>query len=463
MVEIPFPQAQAPAPPQNPLQMAEGYQRLAQQRQQFEQQQLENNAKRALGDLAQQAFDPATGQLDTNKWLSMAAQHPQASLLYPELAKDALQMGLLDAQKHGQQLENNRKELEFTNTAMAGLAGKQEITDGDIAGEFARIGVSTGRGSKWATEKFMEYSAGRKANMFTPQSFVQNALKASDVGLKALQNSGGTFDQLTKQMEVFNPATEQRESIPMQEVLRRQGYGMAQGGGVAPPPSGVGQGSQPSSDSPAATKGVAVAPPLGEETYQMGKAKQWDELRNNVAQGAESATAAQMQLGEMNSLLEQMGYDTGMFSPEKLQLAKVFYAIDPSDQFGVLRTIEGAKSADEAVKKIGASEAFDKLAVIAKTEALRAAMGASNKLTNAEFKTFQDALVGLRTSPEGAKDILAYMEKMNNLMLLRNKFLNKYEELHGTTPKGRDAVKFEQAWTNYVLGRPELYKFGGRK
>jgi len=89
-------------------------------------------------------------------------------------------------------------------------------------------------------------------------------------------------------------------------------------------------------------------------------------------------------------------------------------------------------------------------------------MGASNKLTNAEFKTFQDALVGLRTSPEGAKDILAYMEKMNNLMLLRNKFLNKYEELHGT-PKGRDAVKFEQAWTGYVLSRPELYKFGGNK
>lgn len=449
MVEIPFPQAQAPAPPQNPLQMAEGMQRLAQQQQAYEQQQIQFGAKQALGQLAQQAFDPETGQIDTNKWLASAAQHPQASLLYPEIAKEALSMGLLDAQKHGQLLENNKKQLEFTNQAMAGLAGKDTITDSDVAGEFARIGVGTGMGSKWATQKFLEYSQGRKAGLFTPQSFVQNALKSSESGLKALEAAGGTFNQLTQQREVYNPKARQREMIPTQELLRRQGYGMAQGGGVAPPPSGV-------------LRGVATSPPMGEEVYQQGRAKQWDDLRKDVAQAAESATADKLQLSEMNSLLADMGYDTGMFSPEKLQLAKVVLAIDPNDQFGVLRTIEGSKTAEDAVKKIGASEAFDKLAVIAKTSALRSAMGNSQKLTNKEFETFQNALVGLRTSPEGAKDILAYMEKMNDLMLLRNKFLNKYEELHGT-PEGRDAVKFEQAWTGYVLSRPELYKFGGNK
>lgn len=465
MAQIPYIQAQAPEAGPNPLQMAEGYQRLAQQRQQFEQQQLENQAKRALGDLAQQAFDPATGQIDTNKWLSMAAQHPQASLLYPELAKDALQMGLVDAQKHGQMLENNKKELEFTNAAMAGLAGKPEISDGDIAGAMAQLGIRSGRGSKWAMQKFTEYQQAKQNYNLTPAAFVKQALQSSEVGLKALENTGGTFNQLTQMFEAANAEKGVRENITKMEMLRRQGYGMAQGGGVAPPSSGVGQGSQPSTGSPAASReiapqaGVATTFPLGEETYQAGKAKQWDELRSNVATGAEEATGQQIQLSEMNSLLGQMGYDTGMFSPEKLQLAKTMYALDPEDKFGTLRMIEGATSVEDAVKKIGASEAFDKLALVLKTMATRAGIGPSNKITNKEFEAFQQAFMSLRTSPEGVKKIMDYMDKLNKLAIVRNKFLEEYEISHGKEIKGRDIVKFQKAWGDFVEKRPTLYKF----
>lgn len=479
-ISYPAPIAQAGV---NPLQQMEQFQALGLRgaemqrvQQAVEQQELVNRSKRAIGGLAQHALDPATGEVDMHKLLGLAAQHPDAALGYVDLAQQALNMGLVDAQRHNQHLEAQAKELDFTAKAMAGLADDPDVRDnspaanGKIFGAFAQIGMATGKPRNWAMQQVLNYQQLQQKGGVMPSQFVKNALAGSEAGRAATTQAMEKFKMMTEPVEVveYDPTTGERvpTSIPRSEWMKRQAArGNLVGVGSAPPGTASRQGESPSALPAAdyAQRSVATGLPAGEAEAIKGQTDAWNKLRSEVQEGAQNATASMMQIEDMEGKLKSMGYRTGTFSPEQLQLAKAALFFDPQDTSGALNVVLGTKDPKEAAKVIGTMESFDKQAIIQKTEALRTAMGSANKLTNTEFKTFQDALVGLRTSPKGIEEIYKYMTKLNKIVQERANFLQDYTEELGHTPHGRDAVRFEKEWFEFVKRHPQLYKYEGPK
>lgn len=478
---ISYPNPIAQAGGSNPLQQMEQFQAIGLRgaemqrvQQAVEQQELVNRSKRAIGDLAQHALDPATGEVDMHKLLGMAAQHPEASLGYVDLAQQALNMGLLDAQRHNAQLESQAKELDFTAKAMAGLADDPDVRDnspaanGKIFGAFAQIGMATGKPRNWAMQQVLNYQQLSQKGGVVPSQFVKTALAGSEAGRAATTQAMEKFKMMTEPVNVteFDPNTGEYvpSTIPRSEWMKRQAArGNLVGVGSAPPGTASRQGGSPSVPSAAeyAQRSVATGMPAGEAEAIKGRTDAWNALRKDVEEGAQNATASMMQIEDMEGKLKNMGYRTGTFAPEQLQLAKAALFFDPKDESGALNMVLGAKSPQEAAKIVGTMEAFDKQAIIQKTEALRTAMGSANKLTNTEFKTFQDALVGLRTSPQGIAEIYKYMSKLNKIVQERANFLEDYTAELGHTPHGRDAVRFEKEWFEFVKRHPSLYKYEG--
>lgn len=472
---IPYPQGPS-YNVQNPLHQMAEMGAMAQRAQAMQQQELVNRSKMAIGQLAQHSLDPQTGELDMHKLLGLAAQHPDAAIGYPELAHQALQMGLVEAQRHNQQLEGQAKELDFAGKAMASLMQDPDIQNntpnavGKIGAAFAQIGNAAGKDPKWATQQLLNFTKMQQENKMSPSQFVRNAAMSSTQGLEVLKNSQEMFKTMTAPVNVMerDPQTGAyvQTSIPQSEWLRRQeARGNLAGIGSAPPGTASRLEGQPSAPpaAPYGERSVMTSAPIGEAEYAKGQSDAWLNLRKDVQEAGQNATASMMQIEDMEGKLKSMGYRTGTFAPEQLQLAKAVLFFDPNNKSGALTQILDAKNPQEAARLIGAMEAFDKQAIIQKTEALRTAMGSANKLTNAEFKTFQDSLVGLRTSPEGIKEIYKYMEKLNKIVQARVEFLDDYEQELGHTPHGRDAVRFEKEWFKFVKDNPSLYKYEGPK
>jgi hypothetical protein len=467
----------------NPLQQMEQLQALGLRgaemqrvQQTVQQQELVNQSKRAIGALAQQSLDPATGELDMHKLLGMAAQHPEAALGYTELLWQAIDMDLINKQRHEKDLDIQAKELDFASKTMSGLADDPDVQNntpaakGKILGAFAQMGMATGKPRDWATQRALEYSQLQDQYKVKPSQFVKNALTSSTQGLAALTTARKNFKDMTAPVNIteYDPNTGEYvpTTIPRSEWLKRQaGRGNLVGVGSAPPGAASRLEGSPSVPPavPYGERSVATGMPAGEAERIKGQSEAWNTLRHDVQEGAQNATASMMQIQDMEGKLKSMGYRTGMFAPEQLQLAKAALFFDPQDQSGALNMVLGAKNPQEAAKIIGTMEAFDKQAIIQKTEALRTAMGSANKLTNAEFKTFQDALVGLRSSPQGIAEIYKYMEKLNRLVQHRADFLDKYTELLGHTPHKNDTVRFEKEWFKHVQENPGLYSYDGPK
>lgn len=472
---IPYPQAPR-FQTENPLQQMSQMSAMAQRAQAMEQQELVNRSKIAIGNLAQQSLDPNTGELDMHKLLGLAAQHPDAAVGYTELAHQALQMGLIDAQRHNQQLEAQGRELDFMGKAFSGLVDDPDVmnnTDaakGKVAGALAQIGMATGKDPKWATEQLVNFSKLQAENKMPASQYVRNAIMGSTQGLEALKASRENFKYMTEPQTIteLDPTTGEyvQTTIPRSELLQRyQGRGYLAGTGSAPPGTASRLEGQPSVPpaAPYGERSLMTGVPTGEAEFAKGRTDAWNNLRKEVQESGQNATTSMMQIEDMEGKLESMGYRTGTFAPEQLQIGKAALFLDPENKSGMLTSVMNAKDAKEAARIIGAMEAFDKQAIIQKTEALRTAMGSANKLTNAEFKTFQDSLVGLRTSPEGIKEIYKYMEKLNKIVQARVMFLDDYEQTLGHTPHGRDAVRFEREWFKFVKDNPSLYKYEGPK
>lgn len=71
--------------------------------------QQEFKARQAMGPIYQQAIDPVTGKLDTNKLMSAAAQNPDAAFKAGEIAQQALERQGAQTTIQGQELEQALK------------------------------------------------------------------------------------------------------------------------------------------------------------------------------------------------------------------------------------------------------------------------------------------------------------------------------------------------------------------
>jgi hypothetical protein len=388
-----------PAPPmprfeqQNPLQMASEMQKLMAGSQQMQQQQeamrmqmLQNKAKETIGALAAQSFDPKTGELNLDKLLGDAAQHPDAAVGYPELVKQALDQKLISAQRHGVDLENRGKELEMLSGSMAGLVNDPDIQNntpaavGKIAGAFAQLGMSTGKPRGWAAERLLEVKGLLNDNKMSPKQFVQNSIMQTKNGREALASSLDQFRQATepvKTMEAERGPDGQETGRYVETMIPRHEYNRRMearfGNPMSPvsaPSGGMGRQEQQPSAAPAAM-GLPTGVPSGvTETSLQSK----------------MATDSMMQIADMSGKLEKMGYNTGLFAPEQMNLAKAVMFIDPNNESGALDYVVSEKDPQKAAKVIGTMEAFDKQAILQKTEALRQAMGSAQNLLTQSSK-----------------------------------------------------------------------------
>lgn len=453
-------------PPQqtNPLQDMGQMQAMMARGQEMQQQAAVNKAKMALGQIAQQAYNPETGEMDMNKLLSIAATHPDAALLYPDMAKDALQMGLISAQKHNAELEGKQTELKIVGNAFAPLLEKDNPSEQDLAGTFAQLGNALQKPSGWAAQQLVQFKQ-LKQNGLSEKQFIKNAALQTEIGQRTLENTRETWKAMNEPVTVFENGA--MTPITRAEFLaRQQAHGNLVAGGLAPSSGMAGRGEGAPSISPPdySERSIASAPPPGYEEEVKGKVDAWNKLRNEVAEGSQTATQSEMQINDMSKKLEDMGYRTGTFSPELMQIAKAALSWDKTDPLGLATKVLDAQTPEEAMKIVGLSEAFDKQSLLRKVEALRQAMGSgAARLTQGEFQKFQDNLESLRTSPRGIAEIFNYMQKLNRLAQTRSLYLTRYEERLGHTPIRNDAVRFERAWGDFVAQNPGLYSFEAPK
>jgi hypothetical protein len=82
-------------------------------------------ANQAAGQLYQQAIDPNTGTLDTNRLMSLASQNPQAALVMPEVAQQA-------SARRAEQLQQAQSINTFMNHGIASLLANDNVGHGDV-------------------------------------------------------------------------------------------------------------------------------------------------------------------------------------------------------------------------------------------------------------------------------------------------------------------------------------------
>jgi hypothetical protein len=235
---IPYPQAPTYSTP-NPLQQAEQFQAMGLRaaemervQQQTEQQGLINRAQIGMGQLMQRHVDPATGDVDINKFLVDAAQHPDVAVMFPAIAKDALSQRLTNGQILGAQLENAKKQQEFLATTAASYGDKfaktgTKPTWQDIASIYAEAqsaGVVT-------REQALQGLLFAKQSGQQPEVLIRNLGARSAQGLQMLDAANATTRQLQEFIDVVSP-----EGVPG-KITREQALQQA---GAAPSPYAAG-------------------------------------------------------------------------------------------------------------------------------------------------------------------------------------------------------------------------------
>lgn len=82
-------------------------------------------ARGALGELAQQAVDPQTGQIDYDKYGSLISQDPRTAFMAPEMLNQMAQRQVQQQQLAGLRLDQTSKVLDMTHGLFASAAASQ--------------------------------------------------------------------------------------------------------------------------------------------------------------------------------------------------------------------------------------------------------------------------------------------------------------------------------------------------
>ncbi len=96
-------------------------------------------ARQAIGPLYQQAIDPQTGQLDTNKLLSLAAQDPRTAFMAGDLAQQALSRQQQQTAITGEQLNQAHQSMGLVQNQLSSLLNQPNVTPKDVIGVAANL------------------------------------------------------------------------------------------------------------------------------------------------------------------------------------------------------------------------------------------------------------------------------------------------------------------------------------
>lgn len=413
---IPYPQAPQYNIP-NPLQEMEQMQAMGlraaetQRVQQATQQQaLMNRAQLGLGQLMQQHVNPETGDVDINKLLVDAAQHPDVAVLFPAIAKDALANKLTTAQILGARIENATKQQSFLANTAASYADKFAKTGAkpswqDVASVYAEAQAAGVIDRKQALEGLVF----AKQSGLQPEVLIRNLGMRSAQGLQALEAANAT----TKQLQELVP-TVSEEGVPGQitrgQALQQIGAApspYAAGGASAPRTAEAArEGASPSAPPPAPMLRTGQSPTELAETapyreYQEGKGPM-REFESMINSKAETAQSVLQRLEETEKVINK--FRSGPLTKARFEAAKAARGL------GLDALAERMIGGD-----LAAAQEFEKLTTRNAFEELKTALGGQGRFTNLEVENFMRSNFNLETLPEAIQDMMNFTKKMVDL------------------------------------------------
>ena len=418
-------------------------------------------ANQSFGQILQSHIDPETGMPDVDQSLAIAAQHPETAPFYKDYLTFTQNYGKLDAERHKAVLDNNMAQLRASKETFIPLAARlgdptKPLTQADIMGVF---GSMRNFMPQEAVDKQMyDYLEKESKGLTNPNAYVRGSLLGTEQGLKALEQAQGTFKEQNELVPIRTP--EGIKSVPRWQATQMMSQQNAAQGGVAPPAEGAARAqAQPSGPAPAAS-GYGYASEAEQEAYKK-QADQFSTFMDKNAEGARDAQMGQMQITQLRQTLPKIEPYLGLLGTEKLNLAKLGQALDEGDEFGEVQSLLGVKSVKEARNVIANLEAFDKNTLLQNVEAAKTSIGPGNRMTNAEFTRFNKALLSMRMTAGGVKKVLGYMEKLNQLALDRNEFMQHFREQEAGKGHQFSVNVAEDAWTKWLMKHPESFKFEG--
>lgn len=457
---IPYPQAPQ-YQQQNPLQQVEQLQAMGLRaaemqrvQQATEQQALMNKAQVGLGQLMQQHVDPNTGDLDINKLLVDAAQHPDVAVMFPTIAKDALANKLTTAQILSAQIDNATKQQSFLANTAASYADKYAKTGNkpswqDIAGIYGdaqAAGVIT-------REQALQGLVAAKQSGQQPEMLVRNLGARSAQGLQMLEAAG----QTTKYLQELVP-TMTEEGVPGQitreQALRQTSAGpqpMNAAGGASAPRSAseAREGASPSASPPtpmlrtgqSPEEQAAIAP---YKQYQEGQGPMRD-FEQMINQRAENAQMVNMRLEETAKKLEQ--FKTGPGTKARFEVAKLAQMFGREDLANTILGNPGSKQA------LAAAQEVEKLTTRNAFEELKTALGGQGRFTNLEVENFMRSNFNLETMPEAIQDMINFTKKITDLADQQQTAFSHYKKRSFANKRDPDSFNpgyFSQQFMNHL-------------
>lgn len=460
---IPYPQAPTYNAP-NPLQQMEQMQALGLRgaemqrvQQATEQQGLLNRAQIGMGQLMQQHVDPNTGEVDINKFLVDAAQHPDVAVMFPAIAKDALANKLTSAQVLGAQIDNAAKQQSFLANTAASYSDKYAKTGAkanwqDIASIYAEAqaaGVIT-------RDQALQGLLFAKQSGQQPENLIRNLGARSAQGLQALEAAGQTTKYLQELVNVVSP-----EGTPMQ-ITREQALQQA---GAAPSPYAAGgasaprlapearEGASPSAPPPAPMRGIPTGQSPQALKYQEQQLSQFNDAEKQIQQNARGAVVVQQRLDEAVDALKDFKTGPGTEAMSKLAGLAKFFGRD--DLAATMLGNPGSKDA------FASAQEFVKLMVPNSLELLRNTLGGQGRITNLEVEQFLKANPNLETDPKAIEKMFNFMRRVGDIAKAEQKAFLHYKRQAEKTGKF-DVTQFDNDWFDYLREKGEL-KAGGYK
>jgi len=462
---IPYPQAPTYSTP-NPLQQMEQMQamglRAAETERvqlQTEQQERLNRAQVGIGQLMQQHIDPATGDVDMNKFLVDAAQHPDVAVMFPAITKDALANKLTTAQILGAQIDNAAKQQSFLANTAASYADKFAKTGTkpswqDIASIYAEA-QSAGVVSR---DQALQGLLFAKQSGQQPEVLIRNLGARSAQGLQMLEAAGQTTKYLQELV-----ATQTPEGVPGQ-ITRGQALGQM---GVTPPQDVTGGASAPRSGQmaregespsapPSATTGMLRTGQSPEEQAAIAPYRQYQEgqgpmrdFETMINSKAETAQSVLQRLEETEKVINK--FKSGPLTKARFEAAKL------ARGFGLDNLAERMIGGD-----LGAAQEFEKLTTRNAFEELKTALGGQGRFTNLEVENFMRSNFNLETLPEAIQDMMNFTKKMVDLADQQQTAFSHYKKKSFANKRDPDSFNpgyFSQKFMDH-LRRTEQIKNG---
>lgn len=451
---IPYPQAPQYTAP-NPLQTLselEGLETRKLQQQQLaqatQQQALLNRAQLGVGQLMQQHIDPNTGNVDMNKFLVDAAQHPDVAVLFPAIAKDALANKLTTSQILGAQIDNATKQQSFLANTAASYADKYAKTGAkpnwqDIASIYAEAQSAGVLERKQALEGYLM----AKQSGITPDVLIRNLGARSAQGLQMLEAAG----QTTKYLQELVP-TMTEEGVPGQitreQALRQAGaLPMNVAGGASAPRTAEAarEGASPSAPPPAPMLRTGQSPTELAETapyraYQEGKDSPMREFESMINSKAETAQSVLQRLEETEKVINK--FKSGPLTKARFEAAKAARGL------GLDALAERMIGGD-----LAAAQEFEKLTTRNAFEELKTALGGQGRFTNLEVENFMRSNFNLETLPEAIQDMMNFTKKMVDLADQQQTAFSHYKKRSFANKRDPDSFNpgyFSQKFMNHL-------------